>query len=512
VPLSVTLESVVSMLGLGLGLDYALLTVRRFGEARGEGCSVQAAAEEAGRQAGATVLVSGTAVAIGFVGLLLVPLSDVRSIAVGGLLVTGAAVLLATTLLPALLAMLGHRLRAGQRGGGPAMDRSHRAWRRWGAWVAAHPIGVLLVAGAPLVGLAVAAHRMQTGLPEDDWLPAPMDSAAAIRDLRAMGRVGVVQTIRVVLELPEEATALSREGWTGTKRLAAALRADARVAAVRSLRDFAGEQADDLAFVSLLPGFVKHAFVSSLGDAVLLEIVPGEAVGSDGAAGLVRDLRRMDAAARTGLAGARLAVGGLPAFNADYSDALARAWFRVLAVVLFGSLLVLAVGFRSLLVPLKAVGLNLLSVAAALGAVVLVFQDGRATGLGLTVARGPVFPAVPLLVFGIVFGLSLDYEVFLMARVREARRAGLGEEQAVAEGLARTGGVITSAGAIMVAVFAAFTLADNRLLEMLGFALATAVLLDATLVRVAVGPALLRLLGRWNWWPGMGRSDPPPAV
>ncbi len=511
-PLSVTLESVVSMLGLGLGLDYALLTVSRFGEARREGRSVAAAAEDAGRQAGATVLLSGTAVGIGFVGLLLVPLSDVRSIAVGGLLVTAAAVLLATTLLPALLAMLGHRLQSGRGGDGPGAERGHRAWRRWGTWVAAHPMRVLLVAGAPLVGLAAAAQRMQTGLPEDDWLPAQMDSAVAIRDLRAMGRVGVVQTIRVVLELPEDATALSREGWTATKRLSDMLRRDERLVAVRSLRDFAGAQADDLAFVSFLPGFLKHAFVSSEGDAVLLEIVPRESVGSEAASGIVRDLRRMDAAALTGLAGTRLVVGGLPAFNADYSDALARAWWRVLAVVLLGSLLVLAAGFRSLLVPLKAVGLNLLSVAAALGAVVLVFQDGRAAWLGLAGASGRVFPAVPLLVFGIVFGLSLDYEVFLMARVREAKRAGLGEEEAVAEGLARTGGVITSAAAIMVAVFAAFTLADNRLVRMLGFALATAVLLDATLVRVAVGPALLRLAGRWNWWPDMGGPGPPTAV
>jgi len=486
--------------------------VSRFGEARREERSVHAAAEVAGRQAGATVLLSGTAVAIGFLGLLLVPLSDVRSIAVGGLLVTAAAVLLATTLLPALLAMLGHRLRTGSGSGESAEERHRGWWRRWGTWVAAHPIPVLLVAGAPLVGLAAVAHRMDTGLPEDDWLPAQMDSATGIRDLRAMGRVGVVQTIRVVLELPEEATALSREGWTGTKRLSDALRSDGRVAAVRSLRDFAGEQADDLAFVSLMPGFLKHAFVSSEGDAVLLEIVPREDVGSDAASGLVRDLRRMDAAAETGLAGARLAVGGLPAFNADYSDALARAWFRVLAVVLLGSFLVLAAGFRSLLVPLKALVLNLLSVAAALGSVVLVFQDGRAAWLGLAGASGRVFPAVPLLVFGIVFGLSLDYEVFLMARVREARRAGLGERRALAEGLARTGSVITSAAAIMVAVFAAFTLADNRLVRMLGFALATAVLLDATLVRIALGPALLRLVGRWNWWPGMEGPDPPPAV
>jgi RND superfamily putative drug exporter len=154
------------------------------------------------------------------------------------------------------------------------------------------------------------------------------------------------------------------------------------------------------------------------------------------------------------------------------------------------------------LIPIKAVALNLLTVAAAFGAVVLVFQEGvGASWLGLDAATGSVFRTVPIYAFCIVFGLSMDYEVFLVARVAEARRDGLPEAEALAYGLAKTGGIITSAAAIMIAVFGAFTLGDVLLTKMLGFALAVAVLLDGTIIRTAVGPALLRLAGRYNWWP-----------
>ena len=169
-----------------------------------------------------------------------------------------------------------------------------------------------------------------------------------------------------------------------------------------------------------------------------------------------------------------------------------------------GSFLALLLGFRSVLVPIKAVLLNLLSVAAAFGVAVLVFQDGHgATLLGLSGPVDGLFPAVPLLVFCLVFGFSMDYEVFLVASVAEAVRGGADQESAVADGVARTGGVITSAADIMVVVFSAFALSEFLLIKILGLTLAAAIFIDATFVRLAVGPELLRLAGRWNWWPGV---------
>jgi putative drug exporter of the RND superfamily len=508
-PLAASLQSVVSMLGLGLGIDYALLMLARFREARRAGRSGEAAAEHAALHAGHTIVLSGAAVALGFLGLLLVPLRELRSVAVGGLLVVATSALLATTLLPALLAALGGRLEAGRLR--PAREaRPGRLWRRWGAWVAAHPVRVLVIAGAPVLVLALQALRVRTELPRGDWLPA-MESASALRDLRSMGRSGVVHGVRVILELPADTFALGPEGWEAGRRLEGSLAGDPRVARVLSLRTAAGDRADDLAYVSFLPSFLKHAFVSAEGDALLLELVPREGVEPQELSGLVRELRHADTAALCGVPGARLRVGGLPGFNVDYEDAVNGRSAAVVSLVVVGTLVALFAGFRSVLVPVKAVALNLLSVAAAFGAVVLVFQEGRGGHLvGLAEPTGGLFPAVPLLVFAIVFGLSMDYEVFLVARVAEARQAGLAEAEALAEGMARTGGVISSAAAIMVAVFGAFALGDLLLVRVLGFALAVAVLLDATLIRMAVGPALLSLAGRWNWWPGRRDVRPEP--
>ena len=318
-----------------------------------------------------------------------------------------------------------------------------------------------------------------------------------------MGRSGVVQTLRVVLHLPETTTALEREGWEAQARLQQWLAAHPLVARVQSLRSVAGERADDLAYVSLLPAAAKAPFLDGLGEAVLLEAVPREDANPAELTELARSLRGLDAAELSGLDGVRLEVGGLPAFNADYEDAVGGRLFSVVFLVVGATLLALFVAFRSILVPLKAVALNLLAVSGAFGTLVLVFQDGYGLGLlGLEAPLDGVFPIIPPLVFCTVFGLSMDYEVFLVARVAEARRSGLSEDEALAEGLARTGGVITSAAAIMIAVFASFALGDFVLMKMLGFTLAVAVFLDATVIRVAIGPALLRLAGRWNWWPG----------
>ena len=512
-PISILVVNVVSMLGLALGIDYALLTVSRFREARAGGEGPEGAAVLAARHAGATVALSGLPVAIGFLALLFVPLVEMRSAAVGGLLVATVSVLLAWSLLPVLLAWLGPRIEVGRlpfRG----IAGSGSTYRRLAARVVAHPVLVLALSLPPLLVLAAEARRLAPTVPRGLWLPAGMESARAERDLQAMGRAGALYSLRVVAELPEEVQALSREGWDASRRLSDALARDPRVAAVRSLRSLLGEQAtgvtsDELQAAAFLPAAAKRTFLSEEGDAVLLEVIPREELDSRAQIALVRDLRRIDGASLLGLPGGRLRVGGVPAFGADYEDAAAGRFALVVGLVVGGTLLALFAGFRSLLVPVKAVLLNLLAVAAAFGALVLVFQDGH--GVRLLGLPGPVdgvFPIVPALVFCSVFGLSMDYEVFLVARIREERLLGRGEDEAIVEGVARTGPVITSAAAVMIAVFGAFMGGGFVLMKMLGFALAVAVLLDATLIRLVIGPALLRLAGRYNWWPGDGGRKP----
>jgi RND superfamily putative drug exporter len=200
---------------------------------------------------------------------------------------------------------------------------------------------------------------------------------------------------------------------------------------------------------------------------------------------------------------ATLLIGGIPALNADYETIVRKSFLPVTALVVVVTFLALLGGFRSVIAAVKAIALNLLSVAASFGALVLVFQYGHGSRFfGVPGGTGSVFPLVPIVAFAIVFGLSMDYEVFLVARVLEARRSGLSETDAIPEGMARTAGLITSAAAIMIVVFLAFTFGDFLVVKMIGFTLAVAVLIDATLVRIVIGPALLRLAGDWNWWPG----------
>jgi RND superfamily putative drug exporter len=256
-------------------------------------------------------------------------------------------------------------------------------------------------------------------------------------------------------------------------------------------------------FLTNLSRETRRTFLSGDGRATLLEVLPAASVSLRDQVNWVRELRKEGAAALTGVPGATLRIGGIPALNADYQSIVGDRFASVMVLVVGGTLLALLCGFRSLFAAVKAIALNLLSVAASFGALVLVFQDGHGiTLLGVPAGTGSVFPIVPIVTFAIVFGLSMDYEVFLVARVLEGRRSGLTEAEAIPEGLARTAGLITSAAAIMIVVFAAFTFGSFLVVKMIGFTLAVAVLIDATLVRIVIGPALLRIAGDWNWWPG----------
>jgi RND superfamily putative drug exporter len=241
----------------------------------------------------------------------------------------------------------------------------------------------------------------------------------------------------------------------------------------------------------------RHRYLTDDRRSVLIEAIPRAGADPTAVVDFVRWLRARGSQDLTGLPEARVLFGGLPAMRADYDTAVGKRFRVVVALVLGGTLLALFTGFRSVLIPLKATILNLLSVGAGFGAIVLAFQDGDGIGR--------VFAFVPVLVFCTVFGLSMDYEVFLLARVAEGRTAGLDDRAAVVHGLAGAAPVITSAAVVMVTVFAGFAMGDLLVIRMLGLALAVAVLVDATVVRMALGPALIVLAGRWNWWPGRRR-------
>ena len=503
--LSILLQNLATMLGLGLGIDYALLMVSRFREAISTGCGGSVGSRMAARQAGYTLLISASTVAIGFLALLTVPISEIRSIGVAGFLVAGISVLLTNTLVPAALALLGPRINLGRMPFTPSLDgqraeRTGNHWREWGKVIVAHPFLALFLAGTPLLLLAWQAKRLDTRVPKGDWLPESAESVQALHHLEQMDRAGVVYSLRVIIELPVDSISQTDAGWDAINRATQRIESDPRCDRVISITTLADGNRSSLTDLSRE---TRRTFLSSDGRAALLEVLPKASVSLRHQVNWVRDLRRTGAPALTGVTGATLLVGGIPALNADYQTIVADHVAPVMSLVVGGTLLALLFGFRSLFAAVKAIALNLLSVAASFGALVLVFQDGYGSGLlGVPGGTGSVFPLVPIVAFAIVFGLSMDYEVFLVARVLEARRCGLSETDAIPEGMARTAGLITSAAAIMIVVFAAFTFGNFLVVKMIGFTLAVAVLIDATLVRIVIGPALLRIAGDWNWWPG----------
>jgi RND superfamily putative drug exporter len=503
--LSILVQNLSTMLGLGLGIDYALLMVSRFREAIAAERDGLQASVIAAHQAGRTLLISAATVAIGFLALWTVPISEVRSIGVAGFLVAGTSLLLANTLVPALLAALGPRINAGRLPIIASFDE-HRAartanrWRRWGKVIVAHPWLAIFLAGAPMLLLASQAARLDTSVPRGDWLPSQAESVRALHTLERMDRVGIVYSLRVIFELPTDSIVQTDTGWTALDRFSKRLASDPRSDRVISLTSIAQSDRSGLGNLSRE---TRRTFLSRDGRAALVEVLPATSVSLNDQVNWVRELRKTGAVALTGVPGATLRIGGIPALTADYQTIVRDRFVSVIALVVGGTLVALLGGFRSLFAAVKAIALNLLSVAASFGALVLVFQDGHGCRfLGVPEGTLSIFPIVPIVAFAIVFGLSMDYEVFLVARVLEARRSGMSELEAIPEGLARTAGLITSAAAIMIVVFAAFTFGSFLVVKMLGFTLAVAVFIDATLVRIVIGPALLRVAGDWNWWPG----------
>ena len=503
--LSILVQNLATMLGLGLGIDYGLLMVSRFREAISTGLSASAASDIAARQAGRTLLISASTVGIGFLALLTVPISEIRSIGIAGCLVAGLSVLLTNTLVPAVLTLLGRRIDLGRLPFAPKLD-AHRAehtgvrWRKWGRVIVAHPWLALGLAGTPLLLLALQVRHLDTSVPQGDWLPQSAESVHALHTLQHMDRGGIVESLRIVVELPQDSIAQTDAGWTALEAVTKRLASDPRSDRVISMTTIAEDNRADLPELSRE---TQRTFLSGDGRAALIQVLPKDSVSLREQVDWVRELRKTGAPALTGVPGATLLVGGIPALNADYETIVRQHFPFVMSLVVGGTFVALLFGFRSIFAAVKAIALNLFSVAASFGALVLVFQDGHGSRLlGVAGGTGSIFPLVPIVTFAIVFGLSMDYEVFLVARVLEARRSGLSEADAIPEGMARTAGLITSAAAIMIVVFAAFTFGGFLVVKMIGFTLAVAVLIDATVVRIIIGPALLRLAGDWNWWPG----------
>jgi putative drug exporter of the RND superfamily len=465
--------AVAGLLGIGVGVDYALLVLTRFRATLNGGTDVEGAVVEAVATAGRSVLVAGTTVLISVLGLFLMGVSYLQGVALSASLAVLVVMAAAVTLLPALLSLAGPRvnkLRIPGLGRTLARERPAPA-ARWSRFIQRRPWPAAIVGAAIVLALAAPVLGLRLGFPDEGNDQAGSMTRVAYDTVTEGFGPGANGPLLLVAETPRST------GPQDLQRLASAVRADRDVA------------------------FVAPTQPSPDGRAAVMAVVPRSSPQSDATTQLVKRLRGdVVPGALTGT-GMTVHVGGTTAAFVDQSDLVSRRLPLFIAGVIGMSFLLLLSAFRSPLIAAKAGLMNLLSVGAAYGVMAL-FAGGGWFGsdlLGIDQSV-PVAPFIPVMMFAILFGLSMDYEVFLLSRVREEYLGNGDTARAVAEGLAKTARVITAAAAIMVVVFLAFVSSGEIFLKLLGIGMATAILVDATVVRMVLVPALMQLLGRANWW------------
>jgi len=500
-------QIIVTMLGLALGIDYALLLVNRFREELRRGRETRDAVVTTMSTAGSSVLFSGVTVLIALSAMLVPPLAFVRSLGAASILVIAFGILTATTITPSLLMLLGPRVNAVPLSRRTPGTRSRHIWRSWASRVVRHPRRYAALGAALLLLLAAPASQLKLEIAGVRGLTNQTDTSRAVTLLEDAGMSGLLEPYDVVIQMPDEQTFFhpaSIRAVASFVRSVLALDdvmtvlAPTNVGAIPNLLVQQYYATADLARASPLRELVD-ATVSTDGSAVLVRVFPAQA-GWQGAAALDDTLHEV--AASQGLS---VLVGGNRVGEREWTQALYNAFPIVIGLIFVTTFLLLAFAFRSVTLPLKSLILNGLTVAAAFGFVTFVMQLGWGASLiGLSGGLGFVEATAPLFIFAVVFGLSMDYEVFLVSRVVEAHERGATDEDAVVEAMSTTGSVITSAATIMVIVFSVFLLSDVVLVKTLALGLAVAVFLDATLVRSLLVPSSVVLLGRWNWaMPGL---------
>ena len=498
VDVSVFALNIITLLGIGIGIDYSLFYTSRFREELAKGKSVVDALAAAQTLAGRAIFFSAVTSFVGLTSLLLFDTMVLRSVGMGAIVVIIAALLAAMTLLPALLGVMGHgvnRFRVG-----PAWSSRCSIWGPISRVVMRRPLLVLIPTMAALIAMALPALNLRLGTVDATILPDSLESRQGFDILRNEFGFALNTTVPVVLTFDGDPFASDNLAML--------------YAFGRALENV--EHADRVtSFVNLGPDWELERYTAlyerpeSITDALVSGLVrntlrPGAVlyvVESDlhpfspEASEIVTEIRLFDPGV-----GREIHVDGGTADLKDIVDSLYSRFPIAIAAVLIITYLSLMLLFRSLLLPLKAVVLNVLSIFAAYGALVFVFQDGNFSGLLNFQALGVIEATTPILLFAIIFGLSMDYEIFLLSRVSEAYRRTGDNAAAVVEGLEKSGLIITGAAAILIVVAASFVLADVVVVKAIGLGLAIAIFVDVTLVRALVAPALMRLFGDWNWY------------
>jgi len=494
--LSNFLPNLVTMLGLAVGIDYALFLVSRYREELKRQPSVRDAIAMTCQTAGMSIFFSGIAVLIGLFGMLFIDLNFFRSLSVGGIIVVTLSVLVANTLLLALLGILGHRINKfnilpiSMRGKGPS-----KLWSKIAFGVMKRPIALAVIISAVLIYAMTPIAGIKYGLPSAEGLPPSYDSRYGSDLMKKTYDMREINSLQVVVKANkpywEEETIASVHG------LIAKLEATAGVKDVLSYLDVAeGRSAAETKLIfqqqQVRAAVEEHKLAR--GEYALIPVIPTSDPEDSETDKLVQALRGLD----TGEL--EVHVSGGPAYRYDVIDRIQSQLYTVLGFVFGVTFLVLLFAFRSVLLPIKAVLMNMLSLGASVGIVVAVFQNGHFADLFQITSIGYVNAMLPVIIFCVVFGISMDYEVFLISRIQEEYERTWDNERSTAEGLMKTGSLITSAAFILIVVVGSFVFTDIEIMKAMGLGLGLAVLIDATLIRVLLVPALMKLLGKANWW------------
>jgi RND superfamily putative drug exporter len=493
--------NIVSMIGLGVAIDYSLFIVNRFREEITHQAVPEALATTLATT-GRAILYSGVTVAIGLLGMLVLGLGNIGSLGLAGTIVVVLSVVYGLTFLPAALAILGPRVNALRlpilrpQQPGPASG----FWPRLAAVVMAHPWGVFLPVACLLLLLGHPFLHIRLGAGDVTSLPPRAESRRGAELIRREFPAAAATPVLVVLRY-REGSPLTPERVGQAYDLSRWLARQPGVIGVQSVVDLVpGMSREDYqrlvsAPTDLWPAEMRSAIAQIVGERIMvLSVSTGLPAGSDEARALVRAIRAYHPPVD-----AEILVTGPTAFDLDFMRVVTDNAPLAVALVVVATYLALLVLLRSVLLPLKAVIVNLLSISASYGALVWIFQEGHLADW-LHFTPGPIQTATPVIMFCLIFGLSMDYEVLLLSRVREEYERTGDNVLAVGAGLARTGRLITWAGAIMASVFFAFALADSVIIKAVGVGIGIAVILDATVVRALLVPATMRLMGRWNWW------------
>jgi RND superfamily putative drug exporter len=506
-PMSIFVLNLATLLGLGLGVDYSLLMTSRFREelaARSGPDRVADAVRVTVATAGRAVFFSGLTVLLGLIGLILFEFMILRSVGIAGAIVVALAVAAALTLLPAVLAVVGTRLDALRVRSVAVRNDGEGAWARIARAVMRRPVAVLMPTLAFLLVLGAPFLHVRLNAPDSSILPPSVPSRQAFDRLIDNFGEGSFAPLSLAVRTPGPAT--SAENVARLFEYSRRLAADPRIVRVDSLVDVDPRlRLEQYQLLYSGPGgppdrFVQEAVgATTRGDLTAFTLYTPYGPNRDEARSLVAELRDPDGALAPPQ-GVTVLVGGGAADVSDVVGRIAADFPRTALFIVVSTYLVLFVLLRSVVLPAKALVMNTLSIVASFGALVWIFQDGNLSALLGFQPIGFVETSQPVILFCVLFGLSMDYEVFLLSRMKEVWDRTGDNREAVARGLERSGRIVTSAALIVVLVAGSFALADIVLIKALGIGMAIAVALDATVVRALLVPATMRLLGRWNWW------------